>query len=60
MKMNKDSTALQVHGLRTRLPSYKMRELRKGQFLVESKTITLQDCIGEGMLKYITTLRMPA
>ena len=58
--MNKDSTTLQVHGLRTRLPSHKMRELRKGQFLVESKMITLQDCIGEGTLKYITILLMSA
>ena len=39
---------LQASGLRTRVLSHHMRELVRGQFIVRSKDITLQECIGEG------------
>ena len=42
-------SSLQVHGPRTRVPSYHMRELTKGRFLVSNEDITLLDCIGEGV-----------
>jgi hypothetical protein len=34
---------------RRRIPSYNMRELARGKFLVNSEDITLLDCIGEGV-----------
>ena len=51
MKMTKDLTTafLQIPGQRTRVPSYRVRELARGQFMIESKSITLLDCIGEGI-----------
>ena len=48
-KATKDFTGiLQIPGLRTRVPSYHVRELVRGQFMVKSKDITLLDCIGQG------------
>ena len=51
MKATKYFTGLP--GLRTRVPSYRMRELVRGQFIVKSKDITLLDCIGQGFLALI-------
>ena len=48
-KATKDFTGfLQIPGLRTRVPSYHVRELVRGQFVVKSKDIVLLDCIGQG------------
>ena len=48
-KDTKDFTGfLQTPGLRTRVPSYNVRELVRGEFMVKSKDITLLDCIGQG------------
>ena len=45
----KDFTGfLQITGLRTRDPSYHVRELVRGQFMVKSEDIALLDCIGQG------------
>ena len=50
IKVSKDTSGyLQVPVLRSRVPSYHMRELARGQFIVKSKDITLLDCIGEGL-----------
>ena len=51
IKVDKDSSGyLHLPVLRSRVPSYHMRELARGQFMVKSKDITLSDCIGEGQL----------
>ena len=42
------TTLVQQDESRTRVASYHMRELAKGNFLVTKKDITLMDCIGEG------------
>ena len=48
-KVSKDySSHLQVPVLRSRVPSYHMRELARGKFMVKSNEITLLECIGEG------------
>ena len=48
-KVSKDySSHSQVPVLRNRVPSYHMRELVRGRFMVKSKEITLLECIGEG------------
>ena len=46
IKISKDSPGYFM--LRSRVPSYHMRELTRGQFMVKSKDITLLNCIGEG------------
>ena len=51
LKATKDFTGfLQIPGLKTRVPSYRMREFVRGQFIVKSEDITLLDCIGQGGL----------
>ena len=51
IKVAKDSSGyLHQPVLRSRVPSYHMRELARGQFMVKNKDITLLDCIGEGQL----------
>ena len=42
------SSSLQVPGSRNRVPTYHMRELARGKFLLNIDDITLLDCIGEG------------
>ena len=32
----------------TRVPSYRLRELARGKFLIKSGDITLLECVGEG------------
>ena len=39
----------QVHRPKTRVPTYKRRELAKGNFIIKRGDITLLDCIGEGV-----------
>ena len=54
IKVTKDFTGfLQVPRLKTRVPSYRVRELVRGQFIVKLKDITLLECIGQGI--YILT-----
>ena len=50
LKAARDSGLLQVPRYRSRVPSYHMRELARGDFLVKNEDITLLDCIGEGRL----------
>ena len=42
------TVSVQQDESRTRVASYHMRQLAKGNFLVTKKDITLMDCIGEG------------
>ena len=49
MKASDDSSSsLQVPESRNRVPTYHMRELARGKFLLNIDDITLLDCIGEG------------
>ena len=50
---NRTTASIQMPGLRTRVPSHHMRELVRGQFLIQNKDITLMDCIGEGVFKIV-------
>ena len=47
------TTLVQQDESRTRVASFRMRELAKGKLLVTKKDITLMDCIGEGMYNNI-------
>ena len=59
MKATKDFTGfLQIPGLRTRVPSYHMRELVRGKFIVKNKDITLLDCIGQGFFTFTLYINM--
>ena len=45
-----EPTRQQAPWTKTRIPSYRLRELSMGTFLVENEKIVLLNCIGEGVL----------